>query len=74
MSYIRKHSSPSDLHYIEGIWVQACMLMGQGVTMFLGGILEQKLGLRIACLIGSWTLRFVYWIDVVGWFVPDIYH
>ena len=66
MSYIRKHSSPSDLHYIEGIWVQACMLMGQGVTMFLGGIMEQKLGLRIACLIGSWTLRFVHWIDVVG--------
>ena len=59
VSYIRKHSSPSDLRYINGIWVQACMLMGQGVTMFLGGILEQKVGLRIACLIGSWMLRFV---------------
>ncbi|KAK7091591.1 uncharacterized MFS-type transporter YhjX-like [Littorina saxatilis] len=56
VSYIRKHSSPSDLKYIDGIWVQACMLMGQGVTMFLGGLLEHKFGLRVSCLIGSWLM------------------
>ncbi|KAK7485651.1 hypothetical protein BaRGS_00023100, partial [Batillaria attramentaria] len=56
VSYIRKHSSPIDLEYIDGIWIQACMLMGQGVTMFVGGILEHKLGPRIACLIGAWAL------------------
>ncbi|KAK7467820.1 hypothetical protein BaRGS_00036964, partial [Batillaria attramentaria] len=49
-------SSPSDLKYIDGIWIQACMLMGQGVTMFLGGIMEQTLGVRLATLIGSWFL------------------
>ena len=57
VSYIRNSSSPSDLQYIDGVWVQACMLMGQGVSMFLGGVMEVKLGPRIATLIGAWFLR-----------------
>ncbi|KAK7091678.1 oxalate:formate antiporter-like [Littorina saxatilis] len=56
VSYIRNSSSPEDLKYIDGIWIQACMLMGQGVSMFLGGIMEVKLGPRIATLIGAWFL------------------
>ncbi|XP_076456383.1 apicoplast pyruvate carrier 1-like [Babylonia areolata] len=56
VSYIRNSSSPSDLQYIDGIWVQACMLMGQGVSMFLGGVLEVRLGPRFATLIGAWFL------------------
>ena len=59
VSYIRNSSSPSDLQYIDGVWVQACMLMGQGVSMFLGGVMEVKLGPRIATLIGAWFLRSV---------------
>ncbi|XP_076467195.1 apicoplast pyruvate carrier 1-like [Babylonia areolata] len=65
ISYIRKHSGPSDLHYVDGIWVQACMLMGQGVTMFFGGLLEQRLGIRVTCLLGCWLMSagvlLTYW-------------
>ena len=59
VSYIRNASSPADLQYIDGVWIQACMLMGQGVSMFLGGVLEVKLGPRLATLIGAWFLRSV---------------
>lgn len=57
VSYIRRHSSPDDIHYVDGIWIQACMLMGQGVSMFAGGIIEHRLGPRIASLVGCWCLR-----------------
>ncbi|XP_067670578.1 L-lactate transporter-like [Haliotis asinina] len=56
ISYIRRRSSPSDLRYVDGIWIQACMMIGQGITMFAGGLLERKLGPRITTLIGSWTM------------------
>ncbi|XP_048247846.1 L-lactate transporter-like [Haliotis rufescens] len=56
ISYIRRRSSPSDLRYVDGIWVQACMMIGQGITMFGGGLLERKLGPRITTLIGSWIM------------------
>ncbi|KAK7485650.1 hypothetical protein BaRGS_00023099, partial [Batillaria attramentaria] len=56
VSYIRKHSSPADLRYVDGIWIQACMQIGRGLTMFVGGMIEQKLGPKLACLTGSWIL------------------
>ena len=73
VSYIRNCSSPTDLQYIDGVWVQACMLMGQGVSMFLGGVMEVKLGPRIATLIGAWFLRsllVIQWsVLVIQWSV-----
>ncbi|XP_076438092.1 apicoplast pyruvate carrier 1-like [Babylonia areolata] len=56
VSYIRNSSSPSDLRNIDGIWVQAAMQIGMAVSMFMGGILEVRLGPRFATLIGCWFL------------------
>ncbi|KAL8595959.1 hypothetical protein ACOMHN_018271 [Nucella lapillus] len=53
-SYIRQHSSPSDLTYAESVWIYALAGMGQGMTMYIGGVLERRLGTRLSVLIGGW--------------------
>ena len=56
-SYIRKHSSPSDLTYGESVWIYAMAGMGQGMTMYFGGLLERRLGQRLTVLCGAWFQR-----------------
>ncbi|XP_041369549.1 uncharacterized protein LOC121383508 [Gigantopelta aegis] len=52
-SYIREYSSPADLTYATSIWIFAMSGMGQGLSMFLGGLLCQKIGPRLTTLLGS---------------------
>ena len=52
VSYVRERSHPSGLHAGSGAWIYALALGGQGVSMFLGGLLERRLGPRISTLIG----------------------
>jgi len=39
------------------VWVFALAVTGQGLAMFLGGILEKRIGTRLATLIGGLTTR-----------------
>ncbi|XP_012940980.1 uncharacterized protein LOC106012469, partial [Aplysia californica] len=55
-SYMRWHGSDPDLQYIDCAWVFATATMGQASTMFMGGILERRLGPRITCLLGGWFM------------------
>ncbi|XP_038073271.1 oxalate:formate antiporter-like [Patiria miniata] len=55
-SYIREFSQPHDLRYQEASLIFALMLVGQGSSMWIGGFLERKIGVRIAVLIGGWTM------------------
>lgn len=58
-SYIRRHSSPSTLRYNDTIWVFALTVTGQGLAMFVGGLLEKKIGTRLAVLSGCFLTRSV---------------
>ncbi|XP_022101918.1 uncharacterized protein LOC110985293 isoform X2 [Acanthaster planci] len=40
----------------EASLIFALMLVGQGLSMWIGGYLERKLGVRVAVLIGGWTM------------------
>ncbi|XP_076453917.1 apicoplast pyruvate carrier 1-like isoform X2 [Babylonia areolata] len=53
-SYIRQNSSPKDLTYAESVWISALSGMGQGLTMYIGGSLEKRLGTRLTVLLGGW--------------------
>ncbi|KAK7090715.1 L-lactate transporter-like isoform X2 [Littorina saxatilis] len=53
-SYIRKRSSPSDLTYGQSVWINAVAAMGQGASMFFGGLMEKRLGPRLTVLLGAW--------------------
>ena len=57
-SYIRKHHVHDSLDYAESIWISAVAAMGQGTSMFLGGMLNRKVGPKLATLIGCWTARY----------------
>ncbi|XP_071085862.1 apicoplast pyruvate carrier 1-like isoform X1 [Haliotis cracherodii] len=52
-SYIRKYSSPSDLQYAESVWIFSMSAMGQGLSMFLGGVINRFIGPRLTTLLGS---------------------
>ncbi|XP_025078696.1 LOW QUALITY PROTEIN: uncharacterized protein LOC112554856 [Pomacea canaliculata] len=54
-SYIRKHSSP-DLQYTDSVWIFAVTGMGQGTSMYFGGVLERRFGPRITVIIGAWFM------------------
>jgi hypothetical protein len=56
-SYLRKHGTNKDLTYSESIWIFSISAMGQGSSMFLGGIMYRKLGPKLTTLIGSWISR-----------------
>ncbi|XP_067670065.1 oxalate:formate antiporter-like [Haliotis asinina] len=54
-SYLR-HSTRADLTYSDSVWIYACTLIGHGLSMFLGGFIYRRLGLRPTVLLGSWTM------------------
>ncbi|KAF7489345.1 putative MFS-type transporter YhjX [Sarcoptes scabiei] len=51
-SYLRNRIDP-ELTYASSIWINAAFLLGQGTLMMVGGILENKIGPRLTCFIGS---------------------
>ncbi|KAK7485496.1 hypothetical protein BaRGS_00023306 [Batillaria attramentaria] len=53
-SYIRRHGSPADLTYADSVWINAIAAMGQGTSMYFGGLLECRLGPRLTVLLGAW--------------------
>ncbi|OTF73767.1 hypothetical protein BLA29_014010 [Euroglyphus maynei] len=55
-SYIRVHVDPT-VTYASSIWINAAFLLGQGSLMMVGGILENKIGPRFTCMIGSLIFR-----------------
>lgn len=40
-------------------WIYALMLAGQGSSMWIGGIIEKKLGARLTTLVGCMIMRSV---------------
>ncbi|XP_046547474.1 oxalate:formate antiporter-like isoform X2 [Haliotis rubra] len=52
-SYIRKYSSPGNLQYGESVWIFSMSGMGQGLSMFLGGVINRYIGPRLTTLLGS---------------------
>ncbi|KAK3095100.1 hypothetical protein FSP39_010342 [Pinctada imbricata] len=56
-SYIRQHKVKSTLNYAESTWISSIAAMGQGMSMFLGGLLNRRIGPRWSTLIGGWLAR-----------------
>ena len=53
VSYVRVNSHPKDLRFTDAPYVYACQIGGQGMSMFLGGLLEKRFGPRLITLFGS---------------------
>ena len=56
ISYVRNYSHPRDLSGGTTGWLYGAALMGQGVSMFAGGLLEMKIGPRYTALLGSFVM------------------
>uniref|UniRef100_A0A0L8HAN9 Major facilitator superfamily (MFS) profile domain-containing protein n=1 Tax=Octopus bimaculoides TaxID=37653 RepID=A0A0L8HAN9_OCTBM len=56
VSYMRDRKVAPDLQYNESIWIFAMVLLGQGTTGFLGGMLERLIGPRLTTLAGAWIM------------------
>ncbi|XP_071085864.1 apicoplast pyruvate carrier 1-like [Haliotis cracherodii] len=52
-SYLRNSTSEHDMDYSDSVWIFATAAVGQGLSMFLGGIISRRLGLRITVLLGA---------------------
>lgn len=50
-SYIKAKVDES-VSYSQSLWINAVMILGQGLLMPLGGVLEHRYGARITCFIG----------------------
>ncbi|XP_033733057.1 oxalate:formate antiporter-like isoform X2 [Pecten maximus] len=53
-SYMRKKNVSAELTYADSLWISAVATMGQGASVFIGGILQRKLGTRLTTLLGGW--------------------
>lgn len=53
-SYMKRHNVDVSLNYAESTWISAIAAMGQGMSMFLGGIMYRALGPKLSTLIGAW--------------------
>ncbi|XP_022338088.2 apicoplast pyruvate carrier 1-like isoform X1 [Crassostrea virginica] len=53
-SYMKKHKVDESLNYAESTWISSIAAMGQGMSMFLGGILYRALGPKVSTLLGAW--------------------
>ncbi|XP_062609010.1 oxalate:formate antiporter-like [Saccostrea cucullata] len=53
-SYMKKHKVDETLNYAESTWIMSLAAMGQGASMFLGGMLYKALGPKLSTLIGGW--------------------
>ncbi|CAI9721001.1 Hypothetical predicted protein [Octopus vulgaris] len=58
VSYMRYKKVEPDLQYNESVWIFAMVLLGQGTTGFIGGMLERLIGPRLTTLTGSWIMRY----------------
>ena len=56
VSYMHKFVN-EDVNYSNIIWVNAFTMGAQGFFMILGGILQEKCGPKITCLIGCSVMR-----------------
>ena len=56
-SYMRQEADKT-LTYTECSWVFALACMGQGLSMYFGGLIERKLGPRLTSLLGGWLMRY----------------
>ncbi|KAL5003931.1 hypothetical protein ScPMuIL_017387 [Solemya velum] len=56
MSYLRNRTDDSEIRNVDGIWIQATMVIGQGAAIAIGGVLDHRFGPRIATIIGCWSL------------------
>ena len=52
ISYVRERSGPAHLHSGTGAWIYALALVGQGLSMFVGGLMERRIGPRLSTLVG----------------------
>ena len=56
ISYIRNRSHPSDLRGVDAPWVFASAAVGQSLSMYFGGLLAQKLSVRLSTALGCIAL------------------
>lgn len=56
-SYMKKHKVDETLNYAESTWINSIATMGQGMSMFLGGMLYKAIGPKFSTLIGAWIAR-----------------
>lgn len=50
-SYLRKHGFPNST-YAWSVWINSTYVIGQGISMILGGYLEKRFSARLACSLG----------------------
>ena len=76
ISYIRVYSSPSDIQIVDATYITAAHISGHAVTVSFGGLIEKKLGPRLAAIIGIllvdlgillsyWTVQKSFWLFLV---------
>lgn len=53
-SYLRAKGINGDLTYSTSIWIFSLSAIGQGASMFIGGIMNRALGPKLTTLIGAW--------------------
>lgn len=51
-SFLRCRTDYTDVRFNNTQWILTLMVCGQGTTMFIGGLLEKKIGTRFTILIG----------------------
>ena len=76
ISYIRNQSHPTDLRGVDAPWVFASAAVGQSLSMYFGGLLAQKLSVRLSTALGCvalvsgvmlsyLTIKVTYWVFLV---------
>ena len=76
ISYIRNQSHPTDLRGVDAPWVFASAVVGQSLSMYFGGVLAQKLSVRLSTALGCialvlgvmlsyLTIKVSYWVFLV---------
>lgn len=76
ISYIRVYSSPSTVQVADAPIITAAHILGHAVTVSLGGLLERKIGPRMATVLGvlvmdtgillsCWTIQVSFWLFLV---------
>ena len=76
ISYIRNQSHPADLRGVDAPWVFASAAVGQSLSVYFGGLLAQKLSVRLSTALGCaalvsgvmlsyLTIKVTYWVFLV---------
>lgn len=56
-SYMRVNGV-SDVSYAVNTWIISAEATGEGMAMFIGGVLERRFGPRVATFIGCFVFRY----------------